>query len=259
MAVVSSITRMGTIEPFDLQVGRNQIAMHRNLFKFGINAAVSTSATTIWPAGTEYVFPAAATVMKVSSTSASDTGNGTGAQTILVEGLDANYAEISEVVTLNGTTAVNTTNSYLRINNIELASAGSGATAAGTIYIGTGTVTGGVPATEYGRIVLGYNASTQAIYTVPAGYTAYVTSYTFTSGSATANNICSGFFQHSENGFSEIQASARMNGGNAFDRHFDVPFAVPEMKDIALRASSTAASNMTGEMHILLIKNDSQP
>ena len=261
MAVTAwSITQSGRFEPFDLQVGRGQISWHRNVFKFGIIASVQTTPQNIWNAGVEYVFPAAAIQMKVSSSSAADASpSGTGAQTVLIQGLDADYNEISETIALTGQTAVTTVNSYLRINNFEVVSVGSGGTAAGTLYVGTGTVTSGVPATIYSQIVLLYNACTEAIFTVPAGYTAYVSSYTFTSGYGNATPVlCSGFLTYSKNGFFEIQASARMNSGNAFDRHFDVPFAVAEKKDIVLKASAGTGSvvSMTGEMHILLIKND---
>jgi uncharacterized Zn-binding protein involved in type VI secretion len=261
MAVTAwSITQNGRFEPFELQVARGQITWHRPVFKFGINGSVPSTAGTIWNVATTYAFPAAATVMKVSSSSASDAAAGTGARTVIIEGLDANYAEISETVTLNGQTAVNTVNSYLRINDFRVASVGSGATAAGTLYVGTGTVTTGVPATIYAQIVIGYNQSTQAVYTVPAGYTAYVTSYTFTSAYANATPvICSGFFFKSNTGgWFDIEASARMNSGNAFDRHFDVPQIYAEKTDLEMKCSASTGSvaTMTGEMHILLIKND---
>lgn len=259
--VAYSITQSGRFEPFDLQVARGQITWHRGVFIFGVNNSVPASATpgTVWAGGGSYAFPAAATVMNISSSSANDTSAGTGARTVLIEGLDGSYNEISETVTLNGQTAVNTLNSYLRINNLEVQSVGSGATAAGTIYAGTGTVTAGVPATIYSLIVLGYNASTQAVYTVPAGYTAYVSSYTFTSAYANATPVaCSGFFFRSESGYFEIEATARFNSGNSFDRHFDIPREYPENTDLELKCSASTGSValMTGEMHILLIKND---
>ena len=40
---VSSISRIGTSEPFELQVSRGQIAYHKQLFKFGNNPTVGDS------------------------------------------------------------------------------------------------------------------------------------------------------------------------------------------------------------------------
>jgi len=261
--VWDSITKNGKYEPFDLQVARGQITNHSRVFQFGYNTSVGTGTpTTIWPSTTTYAFPSSASVMTVSSTSANDKGTataGTGIRTILVTGLDANYAVISETVTLNGQTAVNTANSYLRINSMEALTAGSGNGAAGTIYIGTGTVTTGVPANVYAIITTNYNTTTQAVYTVPAGYTAYVTSYTFSSAYANATPVvCSGFFVSYTGSIPVIETTARMNSGNAFDRHYDLPAPFAAQTDIELKCSASTASvaTMTGEFHIMLIAND---
>lgn len=260
-AVASSITRMGTIEPFDLQVGRGQIAFHRYVFKFGVCSATTTAGSTIWnpTSPTFYAYPSSATVMQVSSGSANDTNSsGTGARSIVVYGLDANYNEISETVLLNGQTQVATTKSYLRINDVEVVTVGSNTSNVGVIYIGTGSATAGVPATAYGVCAAGYNQLTQSVYTVPAGYTAYISSYTFTSAATTTYNV-SGFFVTYQNSVPIIQASARMISGGSFDRHFDYPLQYAEKTDMELRASSsTAGVLMTGDLHILLIKNDTQ-
>jgi len=146
---VSSVTQRGLYEPFELQVSRGQIAFHRNVTVFGFNPDVDTAQATVWPLPSLITFPAAPLQMTVSSTNANDTSNGTGARTIVVEGLDANYNEVSETVTMNGQTAVTMTAFLIRINYAYVATAGSGNGAAGDIYIGTGTVTAGVPATTY--------------------------------------------------------------------------------------------------------------
>ena len=134
-----SITQSGRYEPFELQVARGQISWHKRLFQFGTNTAVGTGFSTLWPGGgTLYAYPSAATVLKISSANANDAAAGTGARTVVVNGLDADYNEISETVILNGQTAVNTVNSYLRFGEILVLTAGSGGTAAGILYAGVG-------------------------------------------------------------------------------------------------------------------------
>lgn len=269
--VVSSITRMGTIEPFELQVGRGQISLHTPYFRFGYANSLGTTPqtlTTTVTAGNTYVYPSSASAMKVSSSSASDTAAGTGARTFLVSGLDANYNRISEVVTLNGQTQVTTANSYLRITYTEIISTGSGNAQAGTIYVGTGSATAGVPATVYWQSDTTYNNWSFAGFTVPAGYTAYITSYTITSQSTTANiNVSAALIIYefgnasslTAQGYPEIQSTARMTSSSQFDRHFDYPLAVSEKADVELRAwATTTAVNATGEIQYILIKNDSQ-
>jgi len=262
MGTYSSATRQGAYEPFDLQVARGQVDGHTKYYRFGWANNLGTTPQTITTAvaaGAAYVYPAAATVMKVSSSSASDTAAGTGARTILVAGLDSSYNAISETVTLNGQTAVNTTNSYLRITYTELLTTGSGNGQAGTIYIGTGTVTTGVPATIYWQSEATYNNWSFAGFTVPAGYTAYISSYTITSQSTTANINVSLALVVNEfgNTYAEFQSTARLSSNGNFDRHFDNYLVIGEKSDVELRAWATtaAAVNVTGEIQVIYIKN----
>jgi len=173
MGVYSSATRQGAYEPFELQVARGQIQAHSIVTIAGYNSDVDTAWEMITPVG-NLSYPAAALQMTVSSADADDTSAGTGARTVLITGLDANYAVISETVTMNGQTAVTTTNSFLRINAMLVTTAGTSLANEGVIYIGSGTVTSGVPATIYNVIAAGFNNSTSSQYTIPAGYTGYL-------------------------------------------------------------------------------------
>jgi hypothetical protein len=173
MGIYSSVSRQGAYEPFELQVARGQIQAHSLVTIAGYNSDVDTSWEMITPVG-NLSYPAAALQMTVSSADADDTSAGTGARTVLITGLDANYAVISETVTMNGQTAVTTTNSFLRINSMLVTTAGTSLANEGIIYIGTGTVTSGVPATIYNVIAAGFNNATSSQYTVPAGYTGYL-------------------------------------------------------------------------------------
>lgn len=261
--VNQSITRVGRYEPFELQVSRGQITFHTQQFRFGYANGIGTTPQTITTcvtAGNAYVPPTSATVMKVSSSSANDTAAGTGVRTILVSGLDANYDTISETVTLNGQTAVNTANSYLRIQYTEILTTGSGKAQAGTIYLGTGTVTSGVPATIYWQSDTTYNNWSFAGYTVPAGYTAYLTSYGITCQSTTANvNVSLALVEREyDTGVAEFQSTARLTSNGTFERHFDYPYVIEEKNDMELRAWATtgAVVNVTGEIQLILVKND---
>jgi len=71
----------------------------------------------------------------VLSSSVLDTSAGTGARTINVMGLDANYVLQSEIVTLNGVTPVNTVNTFIRVHSASIQTAGSGGVNAGTITV----------------------------------------------------------------------------------------------------------------------------
>jgi hypothetical protein len=171
---LTSISRLGTSEPFELQVARGHVGWHETQFKFGFNPDVDDSLETVWAEGGLYGYLSSATTLKISSSSANDTSAGTGARTVTVSGLDSSYDEVSETVTLSGQTAVDTTNSFIRVNRMIVNTAGTGGQNAGVIYAGTGTVTSGVPANKYATIAIGDNQTLMALWTVPRGFTAYL-------------------------------------------------------------------------------------
>lgn len=120
---------------------------------------------------------AAAAKLDVTSSSALDTALGTGAQKIVVLGLDASYKFQAETITLNGTTRVQSAKSFLRVFCAEVLVAGTGFVNAGTIYvIKTGSsatyTTPGIPDTltsAWLEILVGFGVGTSGIFTVPAG------------------------------------------------------------------------------------------
>lgn len=257
MAAPSSTTKCGKNEPFELQVARGQISWHRSVTIFGYNSDVDTSLETVWPYGGLLPYPSNALQLSVSSDNANDTSAGTGARTVYLEGLDADHNTISEVVTLNGQTAVTTTRSYLHINNCYVLTAGSGNSAAGTIYFGTGVVTAGVPATVYDVIQFDYNARVTGSYTVPSGYTAYVSQGLFSSGQSSGSGPVTGrLMTRGTNNIRLTAAVTTVNNGAA-DYAFEYPIVIPEKTTIEAQAVGAATNNACTSMFILvLIKND---
>lgn len=257
MVAPSSVTRTGKNEPWELQVSRGQITWHQAVTVFGYNADVDTSMETVWPHGGLLDFPSAALQLKVSSDNANDTSNGTGARTVFLSGLDADHNTISEVVSLNGQTAVLTTKSYLHVNECYVATAGSLNSAAGTIYFGTGVVTAGIPATVYDVIQYDFNTRVTGSYTIPAGYTAYISQGLFSSGQSSGSGPVTGRLM--TRGTDDIRRTAAIvtiNNGAA-DYTFEYPLVVPEKTTIEAQAVGTGNNNACSSMFILvLIKND---
>ena len=107
---VRSISQVGTVEPFELQVARGQIPGHSVIHVFGYNPDVDTNEETVWPIDGLLGHPVSPTIMKISSSSANDAAAGTGARTVLVEGVNGTGGLVQEIITLNGQTAVNTVN-----------------------------------------------------------------------------------------------------------------------------------------------------
>jgi len=87
-----------------------------------------------------------------ASSSAADAAAGIGAQQVTITYLDASFVVHTEVVTLNGTTPVNTVGmNYAYIESIVVTQVGSSGTNLGTISIYTGTAGGG---TVWGSIAV---------------------------------------------------------------------------------------------------------
>ena len=251
--IISSITRQGTFEPFELQVARGQIQGHRNVTVFGFNPDVDTTQVSVWPLPSLITFPSSAIQMTVSSSSANDTSAGTGARTIVVQGLDADYNEVTETVIMNGQTAVTMTASLLRVNYAYVATAGSANSAAGDIYIGTGLVTAGVPATVYDIIKLDYNNTTTGSYTIPAGYTAYMSQGLFSTGQATGSTKVEGrLLTRGTNNIRMTAAITTINNGVA-NYVFEYPLAIPEKTTVEATAIGGANNNAVSSMFIFVL------
>lgn len=109
--------------------------------------------------------PSVAESWEIVSSDANDTSAGTGARTAIVTTLDTNYSEVTQVIILNGLTAVALSGTHRFINSGRVASAGSNGGGVGTLTI---RVAGGGAARAY---ISAEGLLNQAKYTVPAGYT----------------------------------------------------------------------------------------
>jgi len=258
------MTRTGKHEPFELQVSRGQIAFHKTNFKFGFNQDIDNSLETIWAEGGLYNYLSSASVLKVSSSSTDDDEGGTGAETVQLYGLDADYNEINETVTLDGQTAVNTTNEYLRINRMVVRSAGSNGTNAGVIYAGTGTVTAGVPVNKYATVVAGDGQTLMALWTVPAGYTAYLYQSHITAACTTSNKLLTATIvarPYGEVFQVKDKFGIQVDGGN-INQVYRFPLKFTEKTDIEVRAISDSGSGnveVSAGLDMIYIKNEIPP
>ena len=90
---------------FDIARGHFSNVTPVNLF--GFNRSVATAYETIFnDGGGLYTYPSSSLTMSLVSSSAADT------MQVLIEGLNASWEKITDIVTLNGTTAVTTNIPY---------------------------------------------------------------------------------------------------------------------------------------------------
>ena len=256
---IRSITQVGTSEPFELQVSRGQIPGHFPQYKFGFNPDVDNALETVWAQGGTYYYPPSATQMTISSSSDLDTDNeGDGARTVQFYGLDADYNEINETVLLEGQTPVTTTKSFLRINRGVVRSAGDEEKNVGVIYAGTGTVTAGVPVNKYATIAIGDNQTLMALWTVPAGHTAFLQNSLFTVATTQNNKYATvTLVARPEGEVFQVKDKIVLDSGNDA-RFYNIPLRFEEKTDIEVRCigdSSGADIAVSAGLDLIYIKN----
>lgn len=240
---IRSISQIGTYEPFELQVSRGQIPGHKRLLKFGYNPLINEIEETVWEAGGLYVYPSSALIL----TATSSAGATDSAVAITVQGLDANYNEISENIVLSGAGAATTTQSFFRVNRAFVT--GSKAL--------TGTVSFANGGTTYAT-VNSDNQTLMSLWTVPAGYTAYILQTDVT------------VLTEANNKFGTIRLVTRLPGSvfrtqdmfaaqnSDVVRVYANPLPIAEKTDIEFRAigsSANALLHVSATFELVYIKN----
>lgn len=230
---------------YGYDIAEGNIAGHTRFWELGYNGDVDDVRETLWPVGGDYVFPAAGQQMEVVSSSADDDSpGGIGALTVEVHYLDSNWEEQSEIITMAGVGVVTTTSTDIyRIQNFHVLTVGSSGYAAGDIDIRNLADT-----PIYGRIPAGTNYDRQAVWTVPAGMTAFITSWHIGIGNSLGNRY----------GEFRLEATADMDGtymaglfrlfdliseqDGAQEISYQIPLRLGEKTDIKISATSDSAA-----------------
>ena len=138
--------------------------------KFGRNSAVAIGTEeVIWDGSGTYSFPATALITHVSQTADQVAMRG---GLVNIQGLDANWEMVTQIATLdatNTTTIVELATPLIRCFRALIMS--------DTAIDSTVRVHNAAENVDYAIVGVGNNQTLMAIYTVPAGFTAYMTSY----------------------------------------------------------------------------------
>ena len=175
-------------EALHLQISRGKSRGARFVHKFGKNDGINSSVETVWAAGGLHYQPETAGTVDFVSTSAEDAVGGDGVAVIVIEGLDANFVEVEETLTLTGLTPVPTTTEFLRVNRAYGTDLGPGATiATNPQFANLGDITGThnnltTPNDVVVHIPANVGQSQLALYTIPDGHTGYLYNFGASSG-----------------------------------------------------------------------------
>ena len=240
MAEFSSITRTGKHEPFGLHVKRGYVQGHEHVHKFGFNTSVTTSATLIWNGGGDYTYPTSAAQLGVVGTSTTDNSQ------ITIQGVDGDYNEVSNIVTLNGTTTVTTSASYLRAYRAFVSDDNE---PAGDVTIRHSGDVVAIISEDEGQTLM-------ATYTVPAGYTAYLYQLVFGGAAEVANKYMTIRLKVREQGGIFRTQAKYTTAAQTFEETMVFPLVFPEKTDIEITAQSSSQVQQASAMFdLLLIKN----
>lgn len=222
------------------------------IHKFGAVPAMSQGQTgSIWDiSDTTYPWSTFDTpgILTISTT----TTNGTLSSlddglSVVIQGLDENYEEVSETLTISGNSATGTT-TFKRVYRAFVTDGAE--TNQAQIRVSRGV-------TEVLRINIGKSQTLMAIYTVPAGKTGYLLQGTATvayGGDATVDMFVRYFGQSTF----RIGHSLEVSGaGGQYFYQFPVPIKIPEKSDIDVRAEVRSNnSRVTAAFDVILVDNE---
>lgn len=151
----------------EVALGRRQGWTTWNKFGYNTDIDTTTDPEIVASWGGTFAYITTGETLDIVSSSTADDGDpaGTGAQQIIIYGVDENWNPQTEIVTMNGQTTVTTTSQWIGINRVAIYLAGSGKSNAGTIDV-TGTST----STQLAQMPVGQGTSQQLIFYVPANH-----------------------------------------------------------------------------------------
>lgn len=183
-----------------------------------------------------------------------------GMSVLHIQGLDENMSEAEEFIVMDGLASVVTSRTYWRIHRMH----SDGASSRSTTNVGEITATAQTDATVTAQVSAGKGQTLMAIYTVPAGKTAYMTKFYASlnkAGSAGTANV-----SLRQTKFAEVDGTGTIvehylglgTAGSSIIEHKYTPYKrFEERTDIMMRAEEVSANDMdiSGGFDLILVDN----
>lgn len=221
--------------------------------KFGHIDDLGTSLEDVWPTNGIYTYLTSPVTLEAISSSANDAAAGSGAQTIRVEGLDGNFEEVTEDITMNGISATTaTTQTFLRINRAYVLTTGTyGIGSDGDITIRTssgGATHATINNTTADTVSWDYGQTQIARYCVPAGKIAFLSRVTVQAESSKRADLAAYQRQNADDVTTPFSGARRVffsceGLSTLVTKPFDGPIFFPEKTDIIWQARMASGTN----------------
>jgi hypothetical protein len=243
---------------FNLNVSRGLFLEIGREFKFGEHLGLGTTEEVICYNGGNYDFIPffTAEFLNVSSTSVLDVNAGQGAWDLMLIGLDILGAPQTEVVLMNGTTVVVSTKKFSRINRCIVLHSGT-TTATADANQGDITVVSAVTTYVLANIKAHNGKTTQAVYTVPKGFTAYVNNVTFNVGQGKECTFTSKYRNALEPDSAFVLSRSFTVYQNTYNSMLEYPVKFLELTDLVVtgKMASTPVATAHASFEMILIRN----
>jgi hypothetical protein len=181
--------------------------------------------------------------LNIVSASANDTTAGTGIQTLIINGLNEDFDEITEIVSLLGTTAVQSTNNFQRVNSTLVLASGALRGAGGDITCSSVDFPGSI----HFKIMATQNASHIGRVCTPRGKT-----YIFGNFTASLGNgdevVIKAYFHNAGVPLQDVSEIIAFQ--NAFTVASNLPTPLGEKTDLIYMARSTKGSSSSATINV---------
>jgi len=230
-------------EPFMLKVSKGKVNGHHIEHKFGAVPSMAVNTTgSIWDVSDTF-YPWASFGSGVQLTIPAVASADDGLEVVL-SGLDVNYKPITENIVVSSSTSTTTTKTFLRVFRGVVTGDTSNDSNINVQAAGTTVL----------RITAGLGQTLMAVYTVPAGYTAYLSHLDCTikyGGDATID-----FFVREQNEPFRIKHTIEIASGSSYSLDFIGSIKLPEKSDVDLRATMRSNNaRVTANFTMVLSEN----
>jgi hypothetical protein len=227
----------------NIEIAAGLINGYKNIHKFGQVDGTADNISTCWTAASNvttvlYPWDIVPGTVSAVSTSSADT------QTIRIQGLDSDYNEVEEDLTLTGTVATGTTTQVF--HRVHRAFCVTGPTNVGRININDSGETRAEIAPNMGQTLM-------ALYTIPVGKTGYLCSFAASSSKNQSSTVA--LMARPEGGAFRTQSTLSLYQNNG-KIDYPVPVKFEEKTDIEVRIFNGSNNTVSADFDLVLIDNE---
>ena len=217
----------------NIPIAAGDVTGYQHINKFGYRDTLASTYQAIWDGSTVYSYVSTPGVASVVSDDGGDTGN-----LIDIQGLDADYNQVTETVAVGSTGSQVFSRVFRAICQSEC----------------VGEVDINIDSATRATILAGANQTLMALYTVPAGKTAYLVKF---QGSIDKSNGECKFrlMVRPENGAFNVKGQFGTAAGTAITYDYPIPLKFEEKTDIEIRALSGATLGPGAIFDLILVDN----